>query len=254
MESNINSRRSFIKKAAVGSLAAISIPSIVSASAQKAKKIKGIGLTNNQIILFQGDSITDAGRSRKDTGYNTGQGLGSGYALLAAAAMLNKHAPLNLKIYNRGISGNKVYQLAERWDDDCINLKPDVLSILIGVNDIWHKLNGNYNGTVDIYRNDYTALLERTRKALPDVKLIICEPFGVRGVKAVDDKWYPEFYDYQKAARDIAAKFDAIFIPFQNIFDEAQKRAPGAYWTGDGVHPTLAGAQLMAEAWIKVIK
>jgi lysophospholipase L1-like esterase len=86
------------------------------------------------------------------------------------------------------------------------------------------------------------------------VKLIICEPFAVNGVKAVDEKWYPEFYDYQKAARDIAVQFDAVFIPYQSVFDEAQKLAPGSYWTGDGVHPSLAGAQLMAEAWVSVLK
>jgi lysophospholipase L1-like esterase len=128
------------------------------------------------------------------------------------------------------------------------------LSILIGVNDIWHKLNGQYNGTVEIYRHDYIALLERTKKALPNVKLVICEPFAVPGVKAVDDKWYPEFYGYQKAAKEIADQFGATFIPYQKVYDEAQKQAPGAYWTGDGVHPTLAGAQLMAKAWISAVK
>lgn len=174
--------------------------------------------------------------------------------MLAAAQMLEKYAPLNLKIYNKGISGNKVYQLAERWDKDCLDIKPDVLSILIGVNDIWHKLNGQYNGTIEIYRNDYIALLERTKKALPNVKLVICEPYAVPGVKAVDDKWYPEFYEYQKASREIADRFGATFIPYQAIYDEAQKRAPGAYWTGDGVHASFAGAQLMAGAWIFVIK
>ena len=86
------------------------------------------------------------------------------------------------------------------------------------------------------------------------MKLIICEPFAVKGVKAVDDKWYPEFFDYQKAAKDIATQFGATFIPYQKIYDEAQKQAPGAYWTGDGVHPTLAGAQLMAQAWLEAIK
>ena len=174
--------------------------------------------------------------------------------MLAGAAILNKYEMLDLKIYNKGISGNKVYQLAERWDKDCLELKPDVLSILIGVNDIWHKLNGNYNGTVEIYRNDYIALLERTKKALPNVKLIICEPFAVKGVKAVDETWYPEFFDYQKAAKDIAKQFGATFIPFQSVYDEAVKRAPGSYWTGDGVHPSLAGAQLMAKAWMKALE
>jgi lysophospholipase L1-like esterase len=174
--------------------------------------------------------------------------------LLTAAELLTDYPGLNLRIYNKGISGNKVYQLAERWDKDCLEIKPDILSILIGVNDFWHKLNGQYNGTPEIYRNDFIALLERTKKALPDVKLVICEPFAVSGVKAVDEKWFPEFYEYQKSAREIADKFGAAFIPFQKVYDEAQKKAPGSYWTGDGVHASLAGAAIMAEAWMGVVK
>jgi lysophospholipase L1-like esterase len=252
VKSKFSSRRGFIKNAAIGTIAAVSVPQILAAAmpATKVRKIKVIG---NQVILFQGDSITDSGRNKEDQGYNTARILGSGYPMLAGAYILDKYAPLNLRIYNRGISGNKVYQLAERWDNDCLDLKPDILSILIGVNDLWHKLNGNYNGTPEIYRNDYTALIERTIKSLPGIKLIICEPFAVKGVKAVDDKWYPEFYEYQRIAKEIATKFNAAFIPYQNIYDEAQKMAPGAYWTGDGVHPTLAGAQLMAQAWLKAI-
>jgi lysophospholipase L1-like esterase len=250
---NQNNRRSFLKKAALGGLMAVSIPEILSASTDSEKGKQHI-LTKDNIILFQGDSITDSGRNREDSSFNNARDLGSGYPMLAGAALLEDYALMNLKVYNRGISGNKVYQLAERWDKDCIEIKPDILSILIGVNDIWHKLNGQYNGTVDIYRKDYIALLERTKKSLPNVKLIVCEPFAVRGVKAVDDKWYPEFYSYQKAAREIATQFDAAFVPFQKIYDEAQKKAPGVYWTGDGVHPTLAGAQLMALAWLKAVK
>lgn len=254
MERQYNSRRSFLRKAALGTLGAISIPEILTASVP-AGKSKKIQLLKDYKILFQGDSITDSGRNKEDVnGFNTARALGNGYAFLAAAELLGEYAPLNLKIYNKGISGNKVFQLADRWDKDCLDIKPDVLSILIGVNDIWHKLNGQYDGTVDVYRRDYVALLERTKKALPNVQLIICEPFGVKGVKAVDDKWYPEFLEYQKAARDIASQFGAVFIPYQSIYDEALKQAPGAYWTGDGVHPSLAGAELMAEAWLRVVK
>ncbi len=253
MKNQNNTRRSFLKKAALGTLAAVSIPEIISAAMTKSS-VKKITLLKDQTILFQGDSITDSGRNKEDTGFNTGRNLGSGYPVLAAASLLRKYASQNLKIYNKGISGNKVFQLVERWDSDCLDIKPDVLSILIGVNDIWHKLNGRYDGTVEIYKRDYVALLERTKIALPDVKLIICEPFAVKGVKAVDEKWYPEFFDYQKAAFDIAAQFDATFIPYQSIYDEAQRQAPGAYWTFDGVHPTLAGAQLMAEAWLSIVK
>jgi lysophospholipase L1-like esterase len=248
-----NNRRTFIKKAALGGLMAVSIPEILS-SAMVSKEGNINALTKNNVILFQGDSITDSGRNREKDSYNNSEVLGSGYPMLAGAALLEKYASLDLKVFNKGISGNKVYQLAERWDKDCLSIKPDVLSILIGVNDIWHKLNGEYNGTVEKYRKDYIALLERTKKALPHVQLIICEPFAVSGVKAVDNKWYPEFYDYQKAAREIAVQFGATFVPYQKIYDEAQRQATGAYWTGDGVHPTLAGAQLMAQAWLEVIK
>jgi lysophospholipase L1-like esterase len=226
MENQNNSRRSFIRKAALGGMMAISIPEIVTA-AMAEKGSKKIQLQKDNVILFQGDSITDAGRNKEDMSFNNARSLGTGYAMLAAANLLVEYAPLNLKIYNKGISGNKVYQLAERWDKDCIDLKPDVLSILIGVNDFWHKLNGTYNGTAEIYRNDFIALLERTKKALPNIKLIICEPFAVSGVKAVDERWFPDFYGYQKAAREIAEKFGATFIPFQKIYDEAQKKAPG---------------------------
>jgi lysophospholipase L1-like esterase len=248
-----NNRRSFIKKAAVGGLMAVSIPEILSVS-MMSSVMKKKSLIRDNIILFQGDSITDAGRNRNDNSFNNAGALGSGYPMLAGAELLEKHAALNLRVFNKGVSGNKVFQLAERWDADCLSIKPDILSILIGVNDIWHKLEGNYNGTVEIYRHDYIALLERTKNALPDVKIIICEPFAVPGIKAVDDRWYPEFYGYQKAAREVAAQFNATFIPYQKIYDEAIKRAPGAYWTGDGVHPTLAGAQLMAQAWVSAVK
>src|SRR2546421_9415904 len=138
-------------------------------------------IRKNEIILFQGDSITDAGRSRdKSHVANEQPGMGSGYAWLAGAELLVDRPHDGLRVFNRGISGNKVFQLAERWQTDCLDLKPTLLSILIGVNDIWHKLNGKYDGTVQVYERDYRALLERIRKALPKVKLVICEPFVLR--------------------------------------------------------------------------
>ncbi|MNL40880.1 hypothetical protein D3C87_1632580 [compost metagenome] len=89
---------------------------------------------------------------------------------------------------------------------------------------------------------------------MPDVKLIIAEPFAVKKVKAVDDTWYPEFNEYRMAAQEIAKEFKTIWIPLQKIYDDAEKKAPGKHWTGDGVHPSLAGAQLMADAWLDVFK
>lgn len=207
----------------------------------------------NDVILFQGDSITDAGWNR-DQGAtpNKQAALGSGYAWLAAAELLTDRPNDGLKIFNRGISGHKVFQLAERWQRDCLDLKPDVLSILIGVNDIWHTLGGNYKGTVAIYERDYHALVERTRKALPKVKLVICEPFVLK-CGAVDDKWFPEFNEYRAAAKRVAQRAHATFVPFQSMFDTAVQFAPPDHWAKDGVHPSPAGAALMAHAWLKAV-
>lgn len=247
-----NARRGFLKKASIGGLLTLVAPqAVLATSLEKAPKIK---LSNNDVILFQGDSITDAGRKKDSDLANNAAALGTGYAFLAAAALLNDHADKNLKIYNRGISGNKVFQLAERWDKDCLDLKPNVLSILIGVNDYWHKHSGKYDGTVKVYQEGLRKLLDRTREKLPDVKLIIAEPFAVKGVKAVDDTWYPEFNDYRQAAADLAKQYNAAWIPFQKVFDDAGKTAKGVYWTHDGVHPSVAGAKLMANAWLEVVK
>lgn len=245
-------RRNFIKQVSLGSMLTL-MPTIVS-SALAAEKIKKITLSDNDVILFQGDSITDAGRNREEANYNNSPSLGSGYSFMAAAELLYQHPEKKLKIYNKGISGNKVYQLAERWDTDALDLQPNVLSILIGVNDFWHTLTSGYEGTIETYGNDLKALLERTKNKLPNVKLIIGEPFAVKGIKAVDDSWYPAFDEYRKVARDLAKSFDAVFIPYQRVFDQAQKSAPGSYWTYDGVHPSLAGSQLMAHAWLEAIK
>ncbi|QHS58651.1 SGNH/GDSL hydrolase family protein [Chitinophaga agri] len=258
MEQHKNSnRRNFIRNVSLGSLAALSLPELVSAattSSESPARAKKISLKKDAVILFQGDSITDAGRKRDKNDANDPSALGNGYAYLTAAALLREFPDKNLKIYNKGISGNKVYQLAERWDADCLQIKPDVLSILIGVNDFWHTLNGNYNGTIKTYRDDFTKLLDRTKQALPEVQLIIGEPFAVNGVKAVDDKWFPAFNDYRVAAREIATKYDAAFIPYQSIYDKAEKSAPGSYWTGDGVHPAIPGASLMAASWMETIR
>lgn len=248
----MNSRRDFLKTAAMGG-AMLSIPNIV-ASAMSIPQESKIALQKDDVILFQGDSITDAGRDRSTKTPNTSPMMGSGYVIQAAGELLFKYAEKNLTIYNKGISGNKVYQLAERWDTDCIELKPALLSILIGVNDFWHTKSGSYKGTVKTYENDYRALLKRTLATFPNVKLIIGEPFAVNKVKAVDDTWYPEFDKYRETSKKLADEFNAVFIPYQKVFDEAQKRAPGVYWTHDGVHASLAGAQLMASAWMKALK
>ncbi len=205
-------------------------------------------LADGATILFQGDSITDVGRDRNRGGANDAKAFGDGYPKLIASGLLCDHAAKKLQIYNRGISGNKVPDLAARWQQDCYDLKPDVLSILIGVNDIWHMLNGKYDGTVASYESGYKALLEETLEKLPGVRIAVCEPFVLR-CGAVKDNWFPEFTNRLEAARRVAADLSLVRVPFQEMFDEAIKVAPPAYWAGDGVHPTLAGHALMAETW-----
>lgn len=239
-------RRSFLKGAVIAGVASLTLPEIVLASTSSMKQ-KKTSLTNNAVILFQGDSITDAGRSKTESKPNHPGALGSGYAFLASASLLGSHPEKSLQIYNRGISGNKVYQLADRWERDTIAIQPNVLSILIGVNDFWHMMNGSYKGTVETYRNDYRKLLTLTKEKLPNVQLIIGEPFALKGTSVKPD-WFPLFHEYRGVAREIANEFDATFIPYQQIFDKALELAPVSYWVPDGVHPSIAGAELMAGA------
>ncbi|HID21045.1 MAG TPA: lipolytic protein G-D-S-L family [Planctomycetaceae bacterium] len=211
-----------------------------------------VSLKEGAVILFQGDSITDAGRIRKAKGPNDLAGLGRGYPLLLAGALLSEYPQKQLQIFNRGISGNKVPDLDRRWEKDTLALKPDVLSILIGVNDIWHKLSGRYNGTVEDYETGYRALLKRTLEALPDVRIVICEPFVLR-CGAVDDRWFPEFDQRRAVAKRVADELGLLFVPFQTMFDQATQKAPPAYWAHDGVHPSIAGHALMAKTWRDVV-
>lgn len=213
-------------------------------------------LPEGATILFQGDSITDAGRSKE--GYyanHTWGGMGTGYVLNIVSNLLGNHPDTNLKCYNRGISGNKVFQLANRWEEDCMQIQPDILSIMIGVNDFWHTIDFGYDGTAKTYEDDYRKLLDRTLKKLPNVTLMICEPFVVKGGSAIKaEKWFPAFQDYQIASRKIATDYKAHFVPFQKTFDDALKIAPVSYWCPDGVHPSLGGCYLMAQTWLDVFK
>jgi len=201
-----------------------------------------------QVILFQGDSITDAGRNRDSKDANSAGALGSGYPLLVTAAVLAARPDQQLQFFNRGISGNKVPDLQARWQTDCLDLKPNVLSILIGVNDFWHTLTHGYTGTVQEYEQQYTALLDQTKAALPSVRLIVFEPFVLK-TGAVDDRWFPEFDRRRAAAARVAAHARATFVPLQAIFDKKVRSAPPAYWAADGVHPTPAGHAVIAAEW-----
>ena len=249
----MESRRNFIVKGLL-TLGATSLAS-QSLFAQQGKPQHKITLKQNDIILFQGDSITDAGRNREQQqNPNHTNALGNGYAMLAASTMLNKFADKKIQIYNRGISGNRVPDLQNRWAQDTISLQPTILSILIGVNDFWRTMDQGAQNSAAQYKSQYQQLLDDTLRQLPNVQLIIGEPFAVNNVKHVNEAWYPEFPTYQQAAAEIAKEYKALFIPYQQVFDKAEKQADGGYWTTDGIHTSLAGANLMAQAWLDCLK
>jgi lysophospholipase L1-like esterase len=216
------------------------------------RRVSRTSLSQDNVILFQGDSITDAGRDKGITRANDFNGLGRGYANMIGSSLLGTHAGLRLQCFNRGISGHKVPDLQKRWQADTVDLNPAVLSILIGVNDFWHKLNGRYDGTVADYERGFGELLAGTRAALPNTRLVICEPFVLR-CGAVNDMWFPEFDERRAAAKRVSIAAGATWVPFQTMFNEAISDAtPPRYWAGDGVHPTMAGHALMAKTWLEV--
>ena len=203
----------------------------------------------SKVLLFQGDSITDAGRSY-DAANPVNAGLGTGYALMTAAELLAAEPEKDWQIYNRGISGNRIVDLYARWKIDALNLRPDILSILIGVNDTGHEKVRQNGVEVQRYEMIYRMLLQWTKETLPDVKLVMMEPF-VRVFGSVEADWVADIDARRAVVKKLAGEFDAVFLPLQEIFDEACKIAPQTYWLRDGVHPTAAGHKLITDAWLK---
>ena len=201
------------------------------------------------VILFQGDSITDAGRNR-ELSVEANKGMGSGYPAMVCSYLRCHDAAKDWQVYNRGISGNRVVDLYARWKIDALNLRPDILSILIGVNDTWHEKSRQNGVEPQRYETIYRMLLEWTRQELPEVKLVLLEPFVFLS-EVVDNSWLDEIEARREITRKLSDEFGTILIPTQSILDAALKDAPTGYWLGDGVHPTLAGHQLIAEAWLK---
>ena len=197
----------------------------------------------NARILFQGDSITDGNRGRSADPNHI---LGHGYAFIVAAKYGAAYPERNLTFMNRGISGNTVLDLQGRWKTDTLDLKPDVLSVLIGIND------SGKNIPLAQYEEVYDKLLADTRAALPNVKFVLCEPFylpkeGHRAGDAHDE----DVRQRQAIVAKLAAKHGAALVRLQRVFDEACKRAPAEYWVWDGIHPTYSGHQLFADEWVK---
>lgn len=201
-------------------------------------------------ILFSGDSITDAGRNREDP-----NSLGAGYPLLAGAR-LGADAPGKYVCRNTGVSGDRSVDIYARIKRDCWNIRPDVLSLLVGINDVWHEIDWQNGVDADRFYRVCRMMVEDTRAQLPEIQIILMEPFVLPGT-STSANWRTfarEVPLRAKALREIAGEFHTSLLPLQGILDDACKKCPPEYWLIDGVHPTPAGHQLIANAWLDLFR
>jgi acyl-CoA thioesterase I len=205
-------------------------------------------IPKHALVLFQGDSITDAGRLR-----DAPEDLGRGYALMAAAQYGLRHAEQGVRFLNRGISGNRCRDLLARWQADCLDLRPDLVSIYIGINDTWRRFDQGLVTSAAEFEAQYRELLAQTRQALPAAGLVLVEPFVL---PAPPDRvaWREDLDPKITAVRALAVEFGAALVPLDGLFAQAATRRPAPYWAADGVHPSPAGHALIARAWLDAVE
>lgn len=204
-------------------------------------------------LLFFGDSLTDMHRNF-DTSVDNFTSYGSGY-VFDIAAQLMYEKPGFYKVLNRGISGNKVTDLYDRYLTDVVNEKPDILTILIGVNDVWHEIY-HHNGTpINVFESKYLEIIKDIKNKLPNTKIILMEPFFTHG-EATNERFseFEKVLDYAKIVKQIAEKTNSIFIPLQQDFDEKVNNGENPQILYDGVHTNPGGAHLIALKWLETFK
>jgi lysophospholipase L1-like esterase len=203
-------------------------------------------IKQGDVVLFQGDSITDAGRNKE-----LPNDLGKGYALLTTALFSSAYPELQVKFLNRGISGNRAKDLLNRWEADCIELRPNWVSIYIGINDTWRKYDRNDPTSAEQFEKQYRELLVRTKEQT-GAGIMMIEPF-VLPVPEDRKTWREDLDPKITVVRELAREFGALLVPLDGLFAQASILAPPAYWAPDGVHPSPAGHALIAKAWLRAI-
>jgi acyl-CoA thioesterase I len=205
-------------------------------------------LKPNDTILFYGDSITDAGRNKTES-----SDLGRGYVYLTSALLQSRFPQLKLTCINRGIGGNKVKDLEDRLEPDALALKPTLVSIMIGINNSWHRYNKNppQITSFEDFHATYERMLERLSREL-NPRFVIMEPFLLH-IPADRAVWREDLDPKIHAIRDLARKYRATYIPLDGIFNAKATTSSLEYWAPDGVHPSPAGHALIAEEWLKAV-
>lgn len=202
---------------------------------------------NNQTLLFIGDSITDCGRE-----YQTPTHLGYGYVREIASYLWAKYPELNLTVYNRGISGNTTKQLNDRWEEDCIALKPDFISILIGINDTWRRFDDAQTITTkDQFIQNCSDFLKTTKEKLPDTKILMLEPFLL---PFPQDRitWAEDYNEKKEAIAELAKTYADYFVPLQDVFLKKAAISGFDRFAPDGVHPSDVGNMLIAQQFLSL--
>ncbi|MBN1582941.1 MAG: SGNH/GDSL hydrolase family protein [Anaerolineae bacterium] len=203
-------------------------------------------IEENAVVLLQGDSITDAGRSRSND-----DDLGHGYAMMIAAWFSAAWPERGVRFVNRGISGNRAKDLKARWQTDCLGLNPTLVSIMIGINDTWRHYDSNDPTLTKAYEASYRAILVDVRDKL-GARIVMCEPFLL---PTPPDRlaWRVDLDPKIAVVRKLAREFGAILVPLDGVFAQASTRREPEFWAPDGVHPTQAGHALIAQAWLRAI-
>ena len=195
-------------------------------------------------VLFQGDSVTDAGRARENPA-----NLGNGYPRYAAALLRERFPEREWEFLNLGISGNRTGDLLARWKEDCIDIQPDFLSILIGINDTWRAFDSNNPTTAEQFEDNYRRLLEDVKNHT-HAKILMMEPFVLRDTPA-KDAGRADLDPKIQVVRRLAWEYADGYVPLDGLFAAACMEQGPLYWTADGVHPVEAGAKRIAAAYVE---
>jgi lysophospholipase L1-like esterase len=247
-------RRTFIKTGACGGAMVLATSTSVDAAITNHSGVRGYGyrlpkLAKGSRLLFLGDSITDMkwGRNERDRNHY----LGHSYVYLIASRLGVDMPEAQLEFFNRGISGHKVSDLKARWQKDAIDMKPDLLSILIGVNDV------SRGGTLEQWEADYRFILDASRKAKSDLPLVLLDPFVLRSGRLKNEdawkKWRGKVDKYVSIVAQLSEDYDAIHVKTQEVFDAATKAVSPEHWIWDGVHPLPQGHELIARNWLQQV-
>lgn len=201
----------------------------------------------NETVLFQGDSVTDMDRNADPNG------IGVGYVYSTVSLFHALHPDMNVTFINRGISGNRVKDLQARWQEDALDLNPDVLSILIGINDTWRRFDANDPTSTQAYEDSYRDILTQARRKNPDLKLILMDPFMLSAPIGDPKEWREDLNPRIAVVERLAKEFDALHIKLDELFTQACKTVSPAFWASDGIHPDPNGRAFIALAWLRAV-